>query len=161
MSVAAVVWLVDVLTKQWALANLGHGEIVHVVRDLLRLELTANSGAAFSMGTGVTWLFTGLAAAVSVFIALRSGRVTATIWRVGLGGLLGGALGNLTDRLTRPPSFGLGHVVDFIALPNFPVFNVADSAIVCSVALMFIASWRGVAMSEDRETAHLDRPTNG
>lgn len=145
--VAVLVWLIDFTSKQWALTNLADGHRVRVIGDFLTLRLTANAGAAFSMGTNVTWLFTGLAAVVIVAILITSARVTSSAWLLGLGGLAGGAAGNLTDRLSRPPSVGLGHVVDFIAASNFPVFNVADSFIFCSVVLMFVASTLNVPLS--------------
>lgn len=146
--VAATVWALDALSKQWALAAL-NGHVVHIVGDI-KLELTTNSGAAFSMGTSKTWVFTTVATLISLLIVWLAPRVTQRWWLVGLGGLLGGAVGNLTDRLTRPPGFGVGHVVDFIAFPNFPLFNVADMAIVGSVALMFLLSLRGIDHAEVR-----------
>ena len=151
LSIGMVVWLFDYASKQWALATLADGHSVHLVGDVLWLQLTWNPGAAFSLGTGSTWVFTVLASLVIIGILVGSARVTTGIWLVGLGGLLGGAAGNLTDRLSRPPSVGLGHVVDFIATPHFPVFNLADSAIVASVALMFIASIFGFPTSGRRQ----------
>jgi len=145
---ACIVWVLDRVAKQWALHALTGGRSVHLVGDILQLRLTENSGAAFSLGTGSTWIFTLTAAIVIVVILRMAPRITHTAWRVGLGGLMGGAAGNLADRLVRPPGVGVGHVVDFIAAPNFPVFNVADMAIVGSVALMFLLSARGTAMSE-------------
>lgn len=147
MITATLVWLVDLTAKQWALTNLSGGQRISVIGDFLTLRLTANPGAAFSMGTNVTWIFTGLAAAVVLGIFITSSRVTSNAWLLGLGGLAGGAAGNLTDRLARPPSVGLGHVVDFIAASNFPVFNVADIFIFCSVVLMFVASTLNVPLS--------------
>ena len=147
MMVAALVWLLDLTSKQWALANLADGHRVRLIGDFLVLRLTSNPGAAFSMGTEVTWVFTALAAVVIVIILITSARVTSNAWLLGLGGLAGGAAGNLTDRLARPPSVGFGHVVDFIAAPNFPVFNVADSFIFCSVVLMFVASTLNIPLS--------------
>lgn len=150
---ALLVWVIDTISKQYALRSLGNGRQVQIIGDALKLQLTANSGAAFSMGTSVTWLFSILAAVVVVGIIVVARLVTSRIWLFGLGGLMGGAAGNLTDRLTRPPSVGLGNVVDFIAAPHFPVFNLADSAIVCSVILMFVASARGIPFS-DHDAAH-------
>lgn len=154
ITLALSVWVVDALSKQYALHALADGQPVQVVGNLLQLQLTANSGAAFSMGTGVTWVFTVLAVLVVIGIIVVAPRATSRDWLVGLGGLMGGAAGNLTDRLTRPPSFGLGHVVDFIATPHFPVFNLADSAIVCSVAFMFILSLRGIPFTDPDSTRH-------
>lgn len=147
VSFAALVLLVDVVSKQWALSNLADGHRVHIIGDFLTLRLTANPGAAFSMGTDHTWVFTLLASAVIAIIFVTSARVSSALWLLGLGGLAGGAAGNLADRLTRPPRLGFGHVVDFIATPHFPVFNLADSFIVCSVILMFIASAMNIPLS--------------
>jgi len=157
MSFAILVWLVDLVSKQWALRNLADGHPVRIIGDFLTLRLTANPGAAFSMGTDHTWVFTILATAVIGFILVTSARVTSPIWLLGLGGLAGGAAGNLTDRLVQPPSLGLGRVIDFIATPNFPVFNLADTAIVCSVALMFIASTLSIPLSAPKVAKH--KPT--
>lgn len=149
LAIACVVWLLDFSSKRWALSALADGQQIDLIGSFLRLRLTRNSGAAFSLGTGVTWLFTLIAIAVIIAILIAAARVRHWTWMVGFGGLAGGALGNLTDRLTQPPAFGLGHVVDFIAAPNFPVFNLADSAIVGSVALMVLASWRGIPALEE------------
>jgi signal peptidase II len=92
-------------------------------------------------------VFTALATVVVSAIFITSARVSSTAWLLGLGGLAGGAMGNLTDRLVQPPKIGFGHVVDFIATPNFPVFNLADVAIVGSIGLLFIASAMNVPLS--------------
>jgi signal peptidase II len=92
----------------------------------------------------MTWVFTVIAAVVAVVILRSSRRLGSMWWAVALGGLLGGALGNLIDRLTREPGFGRGYVVDWIQLPHFAVFNLADSAIVCSAILMVALSLFGV-----------------
>lgn len=147
IGIAMFVWALDAAAKQWALNALSDGRVIPVIGDLVQLHLTANSGAAFSMGTGVTWVFTLVASCVIGFIVWLSAKLAHPAWIIGLGGLMGGAMGNLTDRLLRPPAFGSGHVVDFIAFPNFPVFNVADMAIVGSVALMFFASWRNIPVT--------------
>ncbi len=154
LTLALGVWVLDAASKRYALQALANGRQVQIVGDWLKLQLTANSGAAFSMGTSITWVFTVLAAVVIVGILVAASRVTSQLWLVGLGGLLGGAAGNLTDRLTRPPSVGMGNVVDFIAVPHFPVFNLADSAIVCSVLLMFLASARGIPFHDRDSLPH-------
>ena len=108
--------------------------MIDVFPPLLRWYFIRNSGAAFSMGESVTWIFTIIQAAVLVYVAVFLVRKIGSLpWALALGGLMGGVAGNLTDRLFRPPSFGHGHVVDFIALPNFAIFNVADMFIVCSM----------------------------
>lgn len=117
---------------------------IEVIGPFVRLTYAENTGAAFSMGTGYTWIFTAIAVVVVVIILRLSRSLGSLGWAIALGGLLGGSLGNLIDRLTRPPGPGSGYVVDFIAFPNFPVFNVADSAITCSAILMVVLSMRGI-----------------
>lgn len=144
LGVGVLVYLLDRLTKHWALSALVENEPREFVGSVLRLRLIFNPGAAFSLGTGATPLFTIIQAVVSVAVLVAATRVGRLPWAVALGLVLGGAAGNLTDRLTRPPGFGLGHVVDFLELPNFPVFNIADSAIVAAAALVALLSLRGV-----------------
>ena len=147
--VALGVIVVDQLTKHWVVASIlprlqsGEGPI-ELLGGFVTLTYTENTGAAFSMGTGMTWVFTIIAAVVAVVILRSSRRLGSLWWAVALGGLLGGALGNLVDRLTREPGFGRGYVVDWIQLPHFAVFNLADSAIVCSAILMVGLSLFGV-----------------
>ncbi len=141
--------LLDRVTKAWAVDTMlpriqsGEGPI-DVIGPWLRLTYTENTGAAFSIGTGYTWVFSIFAVIVALVILRTSRNLRSIGWSVALGGLLGGLLGNLIDRLTRPPGPGMGSVVDFIAFPNFPVFNVADMCIVGSAILMVLLSLRGV-----------------
>jgi signal peptidase II len=121
----------------------GEGPIV-LLGGLVKLTYTENTGAAFSMGTGMTWVFTLIAIGVAVVILRSARRLGSMWWAVALGGMLGGAVGNLIDRLTREPGVGRGYVVDWIQLPHFAVFNLADSAIVCSAILMVALSLFGV-----------------
>ncbi len=144
-----VVYAVDRLTKWWVLAALADGQPRQVVGTLVQLRLLHNSGAAFSMGAGSTWFFTAVSAAMSVAILVSLRRLREPRWTLALGALLGGALGNLTDRLLRPPGFGVGEVVDFIAVQRFAVFNVADSAIVLACIAMFLLSLRGIEYDKD------------
>lgn len=145
--------LIDQVTKAWAVTYLrpriesGEGPI-YIIDPLLRLTYVENTGAAWGMGAGYTWIFTIVAVVVGVVIVRFARTITSRAWALALGGLLGGLLGNLIDRLTRPPGPGLGSVVDFIGLPNFPVFNVADIAITCSAVAMIILAWRGIPLSE-------------
>jgi len=145
--------LIDQVTKAWAVAYLqpriesGEGPI-YLIDPLLRLTYVENTGAAWGMGAGYTWIFTIVAVVVGVVIVRFARTITSRAWALALGGLLGGLLGNLIDRLTRPPGPGLGSVVDFIGLPNFPVFNVADIAITCSAVAMIILAWRGIPLAE-------------
>ena len=152
-STAVGIVLIDQVTKAWAVAYLqpriesGEGPI-YLIDPLLRLTYVENTGAAWGIGAGYTWIFTIVAVVVGVVIVRFARTITSRAWALALGGLLGGLLGNLIDRLTRPPGPGLGSVVDFIGLPNFPVFNVADMAITCSAVAMIILAWRGIPLSE-------------
>ena len=129
MILAALVLAADQFTKYLALQHLPLKEPVHVVGDFLIFFLIKNSGAAFSIGENVTWLFTiALAVVALVIIWLVGTRVRSRAWAIILGLLLGGVLGNLTDRLIREPGFAIGHVVDFINTPWMmpATYNVAD-----------------------------------
>jgi signal peptidase II len=156
---AVTVLAADQLTKQIALANLPEREVVPVVGEALQFYLTFNPGAAFSLGEGVTWLFTIALAAVAVVIGyLAVTRVHSRLWAVVLGLLLGGVLGNLTDRLLRDPGFPVGHVVDFISTPWMmpAIYNVADIFIVTmmiSVALLVLI---GLQLDGTRERRAAD-----
>ncbi|WP_228539942.1 signal peptidase II [Nocardia sp. XZ_19_385] len=134
--IAVVLLGLDLLTKIIAVANLTPGDPVYLIGDWARFSLVRNPGAAFSMATGMTWLLTLVAAGVVVGV-IRIGRTLRSLWwAIGLGMVLGGALGNLIDRLFRAPGPLQGHVVDFVAIGWWPVFNVADSAIVCGAILL-------------------------
>lgn len=143
---------VDQVVKALVVAELkpriesGEGPIV-LLGGLLKFTYLENTGAAFSMGAGYTWIFSIIAVVVAVVILRTSRKLGSIWWAIALGGLLGGLLGNLIDRLTRPPGPGLGYVVDFIQLPNFAVFNVADMFITCSAVLMVILALRDVDFS--------------
>ncbi len=143
-AVAATVILLDQLSKIIAVASLQDGTVVEVIDGVLQLRLVRNPGAAFSFATGMTFVFTAIAAVVIVVILRLSRKVTSLPWAVALGGLLGGAIGNLIDRVVRSPAPLQGHVVDFLELPHWPVFNLADSVIVGSAVLMAWLSLRGV-----------------
>lgn len=123
---------------------------IEVAGRWLRITYTVNPGAAFSVGTGLTVVFTAIAVVVVVVILRVGRRLRSVGWAIALGGVLGGALGNLIDRLFRAPAPMRGSVVDWIQLPNYPVFNLADSAIVCSAVLMMILTWRGVGLDGRR-----------
>lgn len=145
--VALGVYGIDQVSKALVVKNLVEGEQVPVLGQFLQFHFVKNSGAAFSLGQGMTWIFSIVACAVAVFIVLFARRIRSTGWAVLFGLLLGGNLGNLTDRLFREPSFGQGHVVDFLQIWAFPaIFNVADSAIVCSMGLFIILTLRGIAL---------------
>lgn len=156
----------DQLAKYLALENLPYQEPVEVLGDFLSFYLTRNPGAAFSLGEGVTWIFTiALAAVAGVIVWLAATRVRSRLWAVALGLLLGGVLGNLTDRLFRDPGFGVGHVVDFINTPwmwFFPgmspaIYNVADIFIVCDMIAIALLVLVGVHMDGTRDSGRKDR----
>ena len=153
LAVAAVVLTVDQLAKAWAVDALAGGRSIEVVGDLVQLRLFRNPGAAFSFATGGTWIFTIVATVASVMIVRVSRQLGSALWAIALGLLLGGALGNLTDRLFRTPGFPQGHVVDFIDLPRLFVFNVADASITCAAVLIALLAWRGVRVDGTRATA--------
>ena len=150
VATAAVVLTVDQLAKAWAVEALADGRSIDVVGDLVQLRLFRNPGAAFSFATGTTWVFTVVATVASVMIVRASRHLGSALWALALGLLLGGALGNLTDRLFREPGFPQGHVVDFIDLPRLFVFNVADASISCAAVLIALLAWRGVRVDGSR-----------
>lgn len=144
LSVGAAVLAADLLSKQLAVHLLGDREPIGLLGGVLTLRLVRNPGAAFGMAQGLTVVLTAVAVVVVVAILRMARRLRSGPWAVALGLVLGGALGNLTDRLFRAPSPGRGHVVDFLELPRWPVFNLADSAIVVAAVLMVLLSARGV-----------------
>jgi lipoprotein signal peptidase len=146
LAVAAAVYAADVVSKIIAVATLPPRRLVHVVDGVLTLQLVRNSGAAFSLGTSMTVVFTLIAVGVIIFILRTSRQLRSLPWAVTLGLLLGGATGNLTDRLLRSPGLFRGDVVDWIQLPHWPVFNVADSAIVCGGLLAVFLAARGIRL---------------
>jgi signal peptidase II len=165
VALAVVVYAADLITKTVALRTLEDEPPLVIIQNVLQFRVIFNSGAAFSIGTGMTFIFTFIAAGVVVAIVRTARKLRSLPWAITLGLLLGGAIGNLTDRLLRAPSgFGRstqfqGHVVDFIeVLPGhfpvidyFPVFNVADSAIVCGGILAVVLAWRNVQIDGTKE----------
>lgn len=154
VTAAVMVYSADQLTKAWASANLESGQPRQLVGSLLQLNLTHNSGAAFSIATGATWVLTLIASSVVVFILFTARRLGSRGWAMALGLLLGGSLGNLTDRMLRYPGPGRGHVVDFLQLPNFPIFNIGDSAIVSAAILIGLLAVRGINVDGTRAADH-------
>jgi signal peptidase II len=141
----------DQTAKYLIVKNLTEGQQVNVIGDILQFHFVKNSGAAFSLGTGMTWLFSIVAAAVAIFIIIYARRIRSFSWAILFGLLLGGTLGNLSDRLFREPRFGEGHVIDFIQVIGFPaIFNIADSAIVISMCLFVLLTIRGVRLDGRR-----------
>ncbi|RZU61112.1 signal peptidase II [Zhihengliuella halotolerans] len=158
--VFAVALGLDQLTKWLVQSTMELGETIPVIDPILSWHYILNPGAAFSIGTNITWVFTLFQAAVVVYIAVIASRVRYTPWALALGGVAGGAAGNLVDRLFREPSFGMGHVVDFIAVPKFAVFNIADSFVVCSMIAACLLIFRGVNLDGRRPDAEEARSTD-
>ncbi|MDF2143728.1 signal peptidase II [Knoellia sp. p5-6-4] len=147
---AAVVLLLDQLSKLWALRSLTPGDPVDLVGSLIRLNLIRNPGAAFSIGTGATWVLTLIACGVLVFILVTARRLGSTAWAWALGLLLGGSLGNLADRVFREPGPGRGHVVDFIDYFGWFIGNVADIAIVGAAGVIAVLATMGIGVDGAR-----------
>ncbi|MET9590215.1 signal peptidase II [Streptomyces sp. NPDC006516] len=142
--VAVLAYLLDLGSKMLVVAKLEHEEPIEIIGDWLKFDAIRNAGAAFGIGEAFTVIFTVIAAVVIVVIIRLARKLYSLPWAIALGLLLGGALGNLTDRIFRAPGVFEGAVVDFIAPKHFAVFNLADSAIVCGGILIVILSFRGL-----------------
>lgn len=146
LAVALVVFVIDQLTKNWALATLTEHEVVPVFGEALQWYLVRNPGAAFSMASGMTWVFTLLSTIVVGVIVWQVRQLGSRLWALFFALLLGGVLGNLADRLLREPGFPVGHVIDFISTPWMlpAIYNVADIAIVSSMGIFVLLILFGV-----------------
>ena len=151
--VAVVVLALDVATKVLVVAELEGRRTLELLGGQLLIRVSRNPGAAFSFAEGATILFTAIAVTVVVVILRVSRRLGSRGWAVSLGLLLGGATGNLVDRLLRSPGPGRGAVVDFIDFQVWPSFNVADSAIVTGGVLAVLLSMRGIEIDGSRASA--------
>ncbi|PZG23462.1 signal peptidase II [Spongiactinospora gelatinilytica] len=150
---AAVVYVLDLVTKVLVVAHLEGKDPVVLIPDVLLFRVIRNSGAAFSIGTGLTLVLTLIAAGVVIAILRTARNLRSLPWAITLGLLLGGAFGNLTDRVFRAPAPLQGHVVDFVQVfpaTGFPIFNVADSSIVCGGVLAVLLAWRGYQIDGSR-----------
>jgi len=136
---AIAVVALDQLTKHWVVTELGDGDLVRIVDGLLTLRLTYNPGGAFGLGQSIPGFFLVASVLISATILYLARQVEDPRWLIPLGAVLGGGVGNLIDRVVRSPG---GEVVDFIDLQVWPLFNVADSAIVVGVATLFFLSFR-------------------
>ncbi|WP_104477650.1 signal peptidase II [Microterricola pindariensis] len=150
--VALCAYGLDQFSKFLVVSNLTEGEVVPVLGNVLQLQFVRNPGAAFSLASGQTWIFTIIASAVIVFIVWFARRIRSISWAIVFGLLLGGVLGNLTDRYLRAPGFPEGHVIDFIYTPWMlpAIYNVADIAIVTSMGLFMILTLRGINLDGSR-----------
>lgn len=159
MGVALTALVVDFLTKEWALAALTHGEFVDVIGEFFQFTLVFNTGAAFSLGTGYTWVFTVISTVVVLAIGYMGRRVRSPWWGVTLGLMMGGAAGNLVDRFFRPPGPFEGAVVDFLSVPNWPVFNIADSCVVVGAVLVVVLTFKGINLDGTLDSDGNDEAT--
>ncbi|WP_296645864.1 signal peptidase II [Rhodoluna sp.] len=147
VAVVITAWIVIAL-DQWAkavaMANLQPGELVPFIGQLVQLRLAFNDSAAFSLGFGITWIFTIISSLAALAILWFSRKIETLSWAIMAGVLLGGVVGNLIDRITRATGFADGTVIDFIQLPfNFAIFNIADMAIVITCTLGALRLIRG------------------
>ncbi|MCA5923670.1 signal peptidase II [Curtobacterium oceanosedimentum] len=149
---AVVVVGLDQVAKALVVANLPYGEPVPVLGSALQFLYVRNPGAAFSFAVNMTWVFSVISAAVVVAIIVYSRRIRSMWWAIVLGMLLGGALGNLIDRLFREPGFARGHVVDFISTPWMmpAIYNIADSFICISMVVFVLLVILGVNLDGTR-----------
>ena len=150
VAVALLAYSVDVLSKIAAVELLSGRSPVEVVGSYFTLFLARNPGAAFSTGTAYTEILTLVAIGAVAVVLWVARRLRSAVWAVGLGFLLGGVLGNLTDRLFRSPGPMRGHVIDFFMFPHFPVFNVADICINIAAATIIVQALRGVRVDGSR-----------
>jgi len=153
-AIAATLYAVDVTTKIVAVERLTDQPDVRVVGEILQLHLTRNPGAAFSTGTQFTVVLSCVAIAAVAVVLWLSRRIGSVGWAIALGALLAGISGNLTDRILREPGPFRGHVIDFLMLPNWPVFNVADICINVGAGLVLLQAFRGIRIDGSRERRH-------
>ena len=155
--IALLVLAADITSKILVVANLSEEQKIPLIPGVLALTLYRNPGAAFGLGTSLTVVYSVIAVGVVVFILRSASRIRSLPWAVTFGLVLGGAAGNLTDRLFRAPAPLRGWVVDWIELPHWPTFNLADSALVCGIALGLLLALRGVRI----EGTRVERPPRG
>lgn len=152
--VSWAVILIDQGAKYLAIQNLEPYKSVEVLGQVLKFTLVYNDSAAFSIGFGITWIFTILSSVATVVLLWLSRKIETRGWAIMAGVLLGGVVGNLIDRLTREPGFAVGHVVDFLQLPfGFAVFNIADVSIVVIASLTVIRVMRGDTIGRKKPQA--------
>ena len=161
LGVALAVIAIDLITKQLTTSYLANRESVRLLGGTVYLLHVRNAGAAFSLGQSYTFVFPLVACVVVGWIAWMSRRLASLPWAIALGLVLGGALGNLSDRIFRAPGPFVGHVVDMISVfgdhgERFPVFNIADSALTCGVVLAVLLEFTGRRRDGIRESRQSD-----
>ena len=145
LSVALVIWVIDVTTKIWAVNYLSHRGSVKIIGSFFQLNFIRNSGAAFSFAPGATILLSFFGIFVLVGILYYAQLITSKGWAWVLGLVMGGILGNLSDRVFREPSLLRGHVIDWLQLPHWPIFNIADTSIVFAAILSMLLTVRNIS----------------
>ena len=158
VAIAITALALDAISKAIVVATLPDRPPVRLLGGLLTLRILRNSGAAFNIGNGMTLVFTVIAAGVVVAILRYARKLRSLPWAITLGLLLGGALGNLADRLLRSPGVFRGHVVDWIELPHWPVFNLADASIVCGGVVAVLLASRGLQVDGTVQRDEPDEP---
>jgi len=138
---------VDQASKALVVATVEGQPPVQLIGRVLMIDVSRNTGAAFSFAPAMTIFFSCLAVAISALIVVKARQLRSVGWAVSLGLLLAGATGNLCDRLARAPGFGRGAVVDFIYLQHFATFNIADSCLTCGAVLAILLSLRGIPIT--------------
>jgi len=160
LGVAVLVVAADIISKAMVVARIPERTYVHLIGSVLMLTQVRNGGAAFNLGgTSMTIVFTAIAVGVVTYILRAASNLRSTGWAIALGLLLGGATGNLIDRIFRAPGPFRGDVVDWIELTRYwPVFNIADSCIVCAGVLVVLLALRGVRLDGTRAGRAQDSP---
>lgn len=151
LSVAWLIWILDLATKAWAVSQLANREPVEILGSFFQLTFVRNPGAAFSFASNATLFLSLFGIIVALGIIYFAPKITSKGWSVVLGLVMGGVLGNLMDRIFREPSFLRGHVIDWMQLPHWPIFNVADSAIVVAAVLAMILTARNISPISTKE----------
>jgi signal peptidase II len=154
--IASAVLGLDILSKSLVAAYLGNHAPIRLLGGAVYLVEARNSGAAFSVGTGATIVLTVIAVVVIVVILRVASRMRSLGWAMALGLILGGALGNVIDRIFRSPGGGRGHVVDWISVFSsdghvWPIFNAADSAVVCGAITAAVLAVVGIDIDGTRK----------
>jgi signal peptidase II len=160
LAVAVFVLAADIISKAIVVARMADHPPIRLLGGLLTITLTRNGGAAFSIGTSMTIVFTVIAVGVIAYILRTARNLRSVGWAIALGLLLGGAMGNLGDRIFRAPGLFRGEVVDWIQWPHWPIFNLADSAIVCAGVLVVLLALRGVRLDGTRQVTAPTSPAD-
>lgn len=151
LSVAWLIWILDLATKAWAVSQLANREPVKILGSFFQLTFVRNPGAAFSFASNATLFLSFFGIIVALGVIYFAPKITSKGWSVVLGLVLGGVLGNLMDRIFREPSFLRGHVIDWMQLPYWPIFNIADTAIVVAAGLAMILTARNISPISTKE----------